>query len=283
MRKLITANTLFFASICFMQAQTVDEIVSKHLEAMGGARRLRAVQTMSMERVDADPSKKSDTFSIFRKRGNRFRMETIYLLPEYQIKSRMVQGCDGKNFWSVFFHTINKATPDTAFADGPPNIRPADESCKIIAEMDSPLLDYKAKKRSLTLAGSQKVSGADAYDLQLNSSSKQRVAAHFYVDKKSFLLVKVVRESDGSHTEDLYSDYRKVDGMMVPFLWETRWWAVRKNPALENKAMSEKIAGEEGGNKEIVKSVKFNIPLPDSLFAPPSSRKPEKNSPAGKK
>src|SRR5438270_14072751 len=77
MRKLITANTLFFASICFMQAQTVDEIVSKHLEVMGGAKKLRAVQTMSMERIDADPSKKGNTFTIFSNRGNKFRMETV--------------------------------------------------------------------------------------------------------------------------------------------------------------------------------------------------------------
>jgi len=68
MRKLIVAVILLFASICPMQAQTLDEIVSKHLDAMGGAGRLRAVQTMSMERVGVDPSKKTDTFAILRKR-----------------------------------------------------------------------------------------------------------------------------------------------------------------------------------------------------------------------
>jgi hypothetical protein len=35
MRKLIVAVILLFASICPMQAQTLDEIVSKHLDAMG--------------------------------------------------------------------------------------------------------------------------------------------------------------------------------------------------------------------------------------------------------
>jgi hypothetical protein len=283
MRKVISSGILLFASVCLMQAQTLDEIVSKHLEAMGGAKRLRAVQTMSMERVDADPAKKANTFTIFRKRGNKFRMETIDLAPNYSIKIRKVEGCDGKNSWSIFSPSVSKAMPDTAFVDGPPKITPADETCKIIAEMDSPLLDYKTKKGSLTLAGIQKVAGVDAYDLQLNHPFTQHVAAHFYVDKKSFLLVKVVRESGGSHTEDLYSDYRKVDGIMVPFLWETRWWAVRKDPALEEKAASEKIAGDEGYNKEVVKSAKFNIPLPDSLFAPPSATMPRKKSPPAAK
>jgi len=280
MLKLISAVILLFASLCPTQAQTLDEVVSKHLEAMGGARRLRAVQTMSMERVDADPSKKNDTFAILRKRGNKFRMETNTSVPQSPIKVRTIEGCDGRNFWRV--SAVGKATPDTILTDTQPKITPADESCKIIAEIDSPLLDYKTKKDRLMLVGIQKVADLDAYDLQLNSSSKH-VAAHFYVDKKSFLLVKVVRESDGSHTEDLYSNYRKVDGMMVPFLWETRWWAVRKDPALEEKAASAKIAGEERSNKEIVISVKFNVPLADSLFAPPSATTPAKKSPPATK
>jgi hypothetical protein len=71
---------------------------------------------------------------------------------------------------------------------------------------------------------------------------------------------------------------------MVPFLWETRWWTVRKDLVLEEKAASEKIDGPEGSKKEIVKSVKFNTPLPDYLFAPPSPTTPEKKSlPAAKK
>jgi outer membrane lipoprotein-sorting protein len=94
MRKLIVAVILLFASICPMQAQTLDEIVSKHLDAMGGAGRLRAVQTMSMERVD--PSKKTDTFAILRKRGNKFRMETTTLVPQSPIKIRTIEGCDGE-------------------------------------------------------------------------------------------------------------------------------------------------------------------------------------------
>ncbi len=276
MRNIIFSGILLFASVCLVQAQTLDEIVSKHLEAMGGVKRLRAVQTMSMERVDADPSKKDDTFAISRKRGDKFRMETNTLVSQYAIRIRTIEGCDGKSFWRV--STSGKTTPDPIVADKQPKITIADETCKIIAEIDSPLLDYKTKEDRLTLAGSQKVADLDAYDLQLNNSSKH-VAAHFYVDKKSFLLVKVARESNGSHTEDIYSNYRKVDGMMVPFLWETRWWTVRKNPVLEQKAAAKKIAGPEGSTREIVKSVKFNIPLPDSLFAPPSATMPEKKSP----
>ena len=264
-----------------MQAQTLDEIVSKHLEAMGGAARLRAVQTMSMERVDAGDPQKGNSITTYRKRGDKFRIETIDITPE--TKMRIVQGCDGKTSWHVFAHAVG-GTAEAAFTDDPPTIRPADESCKSIADIDGPLLDYKAKEGSLTLSGIQKVGDTDAYDVRFSSASSQHVATHFYIDKKSFLLVKVAREADGTHTEDIYTDYRKVDGIMVPFLWETRWWTVRKDPALEENATSEKIAGPEGSNKEIVKSVKFNIPLPDSLFAPPSSAVAGKNAqPANKK
>lgn len=280
MRKLISANILLFVSGCLVQAQTLDEIVSKHLEAMGGAKTLRAVQTMSMERVDANPQKGNST-TTYRKRGDKFRLETIVgVTPE--IKMRFIHGCDGKNSWTVTGHAV-RTTPEAVFTDDPPTIRPADEYCKSIADIAGPLLDYKTKEGSLTLAGIQKVGGADAYDVRFNSASGQHLATHFYIDQKSFLLVKVASEANGTHTEDIYTDYRKVDGMMVPFLWDTRWWTVRKDPVLEEKAASEKIDGSEGSNKEIVKSVKFNIPLPDSLFAPPSATTQEKNSSTGKK
>jgi hypothetical protein len=282
MHKLIFANMLLFISGCLMHAQTLDEVVSKHLDAMGGAKRLRAVQTMSMERVDAGDLQKGNSITTYRKRGDKFRLETIDITPV--VKMRLVQGCDGKNSWTVSGHAVGGATSEAAFADDPPTIRPADESCKSIADINGPLLDYKTKEGSLTLAGIQKVGEADAYDVRLNSATGQHFATHFYIEKKSFLLVKVAREANGTHTEDLYTDYRKVDGMMVPFLWETRWWTVRKDLVLEEKAASEKIDGPEGSKKEIVKSVKFNTPLPDYLFAPPSPTTPEKKSlPAAKK
>ena len=282
MRKLISVNILLFVSVCLVQAQTLDEIVSKHLEAMGGAKTLRAVQTLKMERVDADDPEKGNSIIIFKKRGDKFRVETVDITPV--MKMRLVQGCDGKNSWTVSAHAPGATMPDTAFVEEPPTIRPADESCKSIADIDGPLLDYKTKEGSLALAAIQKVGGADAYDVRFKSASKEHVATHFYIDKKSFLLVKVAREADGMHTEDLYTDYRRVDGMMVPFLWETRWWAVRKAPSLEENAASKKTAGPEGSNKQIVKSIQFNVPLPDSLFAPPSSATAGKNTqPAGKK
>lgn len=270
MRKLLFATPLFLISFSPTLAQTVDEIIARHLEAMGGAKRLKAVQTVRMARISADKPENGDSTILSKKRGSKFRLEQAELRDG--VETRTVQGCDGKTSWSVNSHIEIEAKPGRRIIDAPPQIRKADEFCKEQADIDGPLVEYRQKGDSLTLAGKQMVEGREAYDLKVKNANNNGPATHFYVDTKNFLLVKIAREADGSHTEDLYSDYRSVDGMMVPFLWDTRWWAVRKDPALEEKAAAPKIAGPEGSNKQIVKSIKFNIPLADSLFTPPSDK-----------
>ena len=51
--KLLCMLAIATLSFAFVNGQTVDEIVAKHVEAMGGADKLKTVNTISTERVIA--------------------------------------------------------------------------------------------------------------------------------------------------------------------------------------------------------------------------------------
>jgi hypothetical protein len=97
----------------------------------------------------------------------------------------------------------------------------------------------------------------------------------YFLDAETYLLLKSTYQNDQrgiSGTvavchEDLFSDYRKIDGIMVAFTTDQRWWPVGKEP--KDKKPELKVTPEQGHQKQIVDEIKFNLPLKDSLFVMP--------------
>ncbi len=261
MSKVGFAVFLFF-TFSSLQAQSVDKIVSKYLEAMGGVQKLKSVQTVQITQkvVTGDPANGFE-FVIIRKRGNKFRMEESLRPNSSEIPQ--IEGCDGQNSWTMFGPGPAKLGGN--FCDGP-------------AEMDDLLLDYKEKGYAVELLGEEKIEGRDLYHLRLTRSKSKGHWTHSYVDAKTFLLDRIVTEADGMHREDVYSDYRTINGIMVAFSDEMRWWAIRKNPLLESKAASLKADGDAGQQKQIVERIEFDVPFDDSIFKMPESKTPTPGS-----
>lgn len=280
MRKLLLSTSFLLMGFSFVQAQTVDEVISKHITAMGGLERLKAVQTVRLTlRVDAGDPKRNFKSVLMRKRGgkgDKFRMEDTIRLPwpaspipaASASEITTIEGCDGQTQWFK-----NGDTPTTT--DPWP--------CEDFADLDSPLMTYKQKGLSVVLAGREKIEGKELYHLKLNG--KDLRTTQFYVDAKSFLLDRTVSESHGRYQEHIYSDYRKVDGIMVAFCDEMRLWMVQDDPEREEKLSSLRLPGDAGRQKFIVEKAEVNIPLDDSLFVMPSAAKTPADhpNPANKK
>jgi outer membrane lipoprotein-sorting protein len=119
--------------------------------------------------------------------------------------------------------------------------------------MDGPLLDYAANDTKLTLEGMEPVTGHDAYKLKL--ILKDGSVEHVWVDAKTFLDVKVEgtprRMDDKLRDVWIYqSDFRKVDGVMVPYVLETA------------------VDGYRDTHKMTIDKVSVNPALSDDLFKP---------------
>ncbi len=110
------------------------------------------------------------------------------------------------------------------------------EVASVQADIDGALVDYAAKGTKIEVEGTEPVDGQPAYKLKLTLENGH--VMHEWVDAKTFLEVKIEgtpRKLDGKpHAVAIYlSDYRTVNGLMIPHLIETRVEGVRRTEKIE--------------------------------------------------
>lgn len=209
MRRSISAAGLVVGLLCAAaaQGQTADEIVARNLEAKGGAGKLKAVESMKMTgRMTMQG--KTLPLTIYSKRPNLNRQEMMVG------NLRVVNAFDGTNAWTI--SPMTRMEPQAL----PPA---ASEIMKTSSEFDNALVDYKAKGHAVELVGTEKSGEAEVYHLKL--TMKNGRVQHYYLDTKTGLEVRMAQEADEKGPggpkqmlETLVSDYRPVDGIMMPHL-----------------------------------------------------------------
>jgi outer membrane lipoprotein-sorting protein len=191
---------------------SVEQIVQKHTEALGGLNHLRAIQTVKAKgsailmggQLEAQVTMEA-------KRPTLNRMEMIIH------EKSLIQAFDGNVFWSV--------NPFTG--DGEPQ-KASEEESKAARDdadfVDGSLVDYKAKGNQVELVGKEDVEGASAYKLKV---TKKSGSIEFdFLDAKTFLPVKSSgqRKEMGRdfEFESFPRDFREVSGVKMPFQLEQR-------------------------------------------------------------
>ena len=120
------------------------------------------------------------------------------------------------------------------------------------------VLNWKSNYKTLTVKRIGKVGDEDAYVLEKRSDKGSPVID--YISTKSFLLLRrdsvIVSETAGFELPQTqsFSDYRNVDGVMIPF-----------------KSVSSNIA--QGETVIQITDVKWNVDIPDSVFNKPAADK----------
>jgi outer membrane lipoprotein-sorting protein len=238
MRRLLSVCAAFVAAIFLaavaVQAQTLDEIIAMNLKSKGGLDKIRATTTVKMTgKVTADG--KDLTMTIWAKRPNLMRRE-------YSIDGqRMVNAFDGTTLWM-------------SAGAAPPQAMPGPQAAyaKQESEFDSVFVDYKEKGHAMEFLGKEKVNGKDAYRLKVQK--KGGPPQDYYLDAATGLEMKISTNVDqgGSPTVIVteMSDYRDVDGRLVPF----------NSKQLVNGKVMASIALDK---------VEFNLPVDESVFRMP--------------
>jgi hypothetical protein len=230
-------------------AQTVDELVAKHIAARGGEERLKAIETMKITRTIATPFTSVQVVT-FKKRPNLLRIEQT---PKGQTQAS-VRGINGEAAWDV--------------TQGKVVTRPeviAIEGREIDGDFDGLLVDWKAKGHTVTFEGKDKIGLNDAYKLKV--TTKGGTVREVYLDANTFLEAQVAgkvrlpaldprtKEHRFYNTTIVFSDYRDVEGVKFPFSID-----------------EERIEGPITQSFAIyTDKVEVNVPMDASLFVPPSS------------
>jgi outer membrane lipoprotein-sorting protein len=220
---------------------TLDELVAKNIVAKGGAEALRSLQSLRLAgKMTVNQGQIEFAYNQTKKRPGEVRTElTLQGMT-------MVQAYDGKEGWRI--------SPFQGRKD--PEKMSADDVKSLIedAEIDGPLIDWKAKQSTLEYLGTEDVDGTLAHKIKV--TRKNGVVNFVYLDPDHFLEIRVLthRIEQGAHVEvetDL-GDYEKIGGVFIPFSIE---------------------AGRKGGpdkQKIVIDKAEANVPIDDTIFRFPA-------------
>jgi len=200
----VTALATFLSLGAF--AQTVDELVDKHIAALGGKDKLAGVKTIITERslsINGMDIPSKTTVLV----GKALRQESSVM------GNSMVQVVDGSTGWMI--------RPAMMGGSGDPEDMPAEMVKQQLGELDpfGPLVGYKEKGNQVELVGKEKVDGKDGYHLKV--TTKEGIVLDEYLDAATYLVSKVKRPGVGGQTaEILFSNYKDVEGIKFPYTLE---------------------------------------------------------------
>lgn len=220
-------------------AQTVDDIIAKNTDAKGGLAKQKAVQSMRMTgRMTVGPGIEAPLV-VEMKRPKSVRIDISVQ------GMTITQAYDGTVGWML--------NPMSGRTD--PEPLPA-EALKVMdeqADMDGPLIDYKAKGHTVELLGKDKAEGTDCYKIKVilkNGDSRT-----LFIDAENFLEVKVESRTMVRGTEQLgdtiFGDWKDVGGILMPHSVDS---------------------GQPGApvrQKMTIDKIELNVPLESSRFAMP--------------
>ena len=244
--RIIVVFAALIASVTFAEDKnvpTADELVSKNIEAKGGADALRALQSLKLTgKMLVQQGQIELAYLQTKKRPDQVRTEASLQ------GMTQIQAYDGKEGWKVspFF---GRKDPERMSAD---DVKALIED----SEIDGALVDWKTKGSSVEYLGTEDVDGTPAHKLKV--VRKNGDVSFVYLDPDHFLEIRVLtqRMRHGAHEEvetDL-GDYEKAGGVFVPTSIES---------------------GQKGApdkQRIIIDKVEANVPVDDSVFHFPTSK-----------
>lgn len=238
-RGLLLGLALAAGSTSVAQAQNVDSLIARHIEARGGMEQLEAIETLRMSgRAVAGPGQEA--------------LVTLEVRPPSRIRTEFafqgvtaVYACADVTCWSV--------SPMAGSFEALP-MSESDASQEMEqANILGPLVDWKAKGHIVELMGTEPVDGRAAHKLKVTLSSG--VVQTHYLDVESALLVR--RETTRTfgdrpiELQTTFSDFRPVGGVVFPHL-------IRSS-----------AKGRPGSLEVVVEEAELNGPIDDSRFEMP--------------
>lgn len=240
MKKFGLGLAILVTALFPLQAQelpSLDSLINDYYAAMGG---LSAWQEKQTCKITAAANNRGYAYSLtsYRKRPDWFRSESIVHGGVF------IDAYDGEEAWM-----INSAAGITE-----PVVKPVGESVTG-QPFEDELLNWQKKGHQLQVIGRDTIDTKPV--IQLLLTRRKEAPVHYFLDQETHLPV-MTREwiaAVEKHLDTYFSDYRQVDGVVVPF------------------RTSQKI-GDEPYIEMTLKTVAFNVPLDNALFSRTSKGKP---------
>ena len=203
--KSIFIALFLFSSILVGYGQSLDEIISKHIQAIGGTENLAKLKSY----------RASGKISLGQ------GMEAPFLIECVQDKAArfemtfqgmtMIQCVEGESGWGIMpFQGKKDAEPFT-----PEQIKSMSDQMDIQGLLNN----YAAKGHQVEYIGKEDFEGTEVHKLKIIKKNEDIV--YKYIDSESFLELKsstTIKTNDGETKNDLISsNYQMVEGVNLPF------------------------------------------------------------------
>ena len=243
MRRTLFPAAAFVAAFALAagaaSAQTLEQIIAMNLQSKGGLDKIKSTTTVKMTgqmvAKDMNGQDTKGTMTMLAKRPNMMRRDATVG------NQRMVNAFDGKSLW----RSMGTMPPEEA--PGPQAAYARQD-----AEFDSVFVDYKEKGNSIELVGNETLAGKPVYHLRV--TKKGGPPQDYYLDGTTGLERRISMSVDQGGTPATVvtelSDYKEVDGRMVPF-------------HIEQRVNGTVVA------TTTIDTVEFNVPIDDSTFRMP--------------
>src|SRR5579859_751114 len=210
MRRALSCLALVCTAAASLSAQTTDEVIAKYAQRVGGLDRIQALRTLRRTGTFYGGGGFEAVVSQENKRPNKVSEEfTLQGMTQ-------ISAYDGKVGWIVNPFGGKK----DAEAMGEDQLKSIIED----AEFDDPLFNYAAKGNKVAMLGTDLVEGSTVYKLQCTLAGNGDVRTYYIdVDNSVPIKIDVKRTVRGAEQEfeELFGDYKEVNGVYLPFAYES--------------------------------------------------------------
>ncbi len=213
----------------FAQAQTVDEVIDKHIDALGGKANLSKIQNTIMEgSLSYQGTDVAMSFTQVNKKLSRQDIDANGMRG-----FNMLTDNEGWSYMPFFGMSVPEPVSAAEVKENQSDL-----------DVAGPLVDYVTKGHKAELIGKETVNGNECYKIKMTQVSGK--TTHFFIDATSHMILRTMekRMVNGQPTDVQtdFADYKDVEGVKMAF----------------------SLTGQYGTT--YISSIKINQAVPESAF-----------------
>ena len=205
-------SVCLLAAATFCKAQTVDEVIAKYIDVMGGKDKLNSIQSLHMVGISTGRDGNEVTTDIWKVHNKLFRRETNFGMGS--MKTLITEN----GGWQTNFRSGGVFEP---MQEQMLNSQKYEMDCA------GPLVDYAAKGHKAELLGKEIIDGKESHKIKLTTKEGRELT--YYIDAATNYITRMSFKGrgrggpGGSGGEEVeiavnYSNYDKTtDGYTFPF------------------------------------------------------------------